>query len=71
MRAKSGRKVTNCILSPPLKTVTDISIYIISSKKEKKILLSSREEIVSAFDVSQSRFNNNTVCNYGALRVSI
>ena len=46
-RAKSGKEVTNCILSPPFRAVTDISIYIIfPGKKEEKILQSLREEKV-------------------------
>ena len=75
--------MTNCILSLPLRTVTDKQLCSISSRKEEKILQSLRQENVtgtpyfllkrpaSAFDIFQSRFNNNTVCNYGALRVSI
>ena len=57
--------MTDCILSLALRTVTD--------KQDRKM---SREPLFlfktpSAFDIFQSGFNNNTVCNYGALRVSI
>ena len=41
-RAKSGREMTDCILSLPLMTVSDKHLYNISSKKEEKILQSLR-----------------------------
>ena len=41
-RAKSGREMTDCILSLPLMTVTDKHLCNISSKKEEKILQSLR-----------------------------
>ena len=41
-RAKSGREMTDCILSLPLITVTDKHLCNISSKKEEKILQSLR-----------------------------
>ena len=41
-RAKSGREMTDCILSLPLMTVTDKHLCNISSKKEEKILQSFR-----------------------------
>ena len=67
------------LLSLPLKT-QDKHICIISSKKEKDCSRYKRKMLLdqlflfkmpSAFDIFQSQFNNNTVCNYGALRVSI
>ena len=73
--------MTDCILSLPLKTVTDKHLYVISNKKMRRYC--SRYdgkmlrdplflfETPSAFDIFQSQFNNDTVCNYGALRVSI
>ena len=41
-RAKSGREMTDCILSLPLMTVTNKHLCNISSKKEEKILQSLR-----------------------------
>ena len=41
-RAKSGREMTDRILSLPLMTVTDKHLCNISSKKEEKILQSLR-----------------------------
>ena len=41
-RAKSGREMTDCILSLPLMTVSDKHLYNISSKKGEKILQSLR-----------------------------
>ena len=69
--------MTHCILSPLLGVVVDISIYIVFPvQKEEKILQSLRDkklqeplflfETSNAFDMSQSRFNNHTVSNYGA-----
>ena len=36
--AKSGREMTHCILSLPLRDITDKHICMISSKKDKKVL---------------------------------
>ena len=81
MGAKSGREMTDCILSLPLETITDKQLCIICNKRKRR--KSSRYDgkmlrdplflfkTPSAFDIFQSQFNNDTVCNYGALRVSI
>ena len=45
-QAKSGREMTNCILSLPLRNVTDKHLCSISSEKEEKILQSLRQENV-------------------------
>ena len=79
-RAKSGREMTDCILSLPLRTVTDKHLCISSKKRREDIaVVKIRKcngnryffETSSAFDIFQSRSNNNNFCNYGALRVSI
>ena len=74
--------MTDCILSLPLRTITDKHICIISNKKKRRYCSRyNRRKFYgtryfflkkpSAFDIFQSRFNNNTVCSYGTLRVSI
>ena len=73
--------MTGCILSLPLRSVTGKHLYIISNKKKRRYCScydgkTLRDplflfETPSAFDIFQSQFNNDTVCNYGALRVSI
>ena len=73
--------MTDCILSLPLRTVTDKHLYIISNKKKRRYFSRYDRKMLrdplflfktpSAFDMFQCQFNNDTVCNYGALKVSI
>ena len=73
--------MTDCILSLPLRTITDRHICIISNKKKRRYCSRYNRKMLrdplflfkmpGAFDRFQSQFSNNTVCNYGALRVSI
>ena len=78
---RNSVEMTGCILSLPLRTVTDKHICIISSKKKRRYCSPYNRKMLqnplflfktpSAFDIFQSQFNNNMVCNYGTLRVSI
>ena len=84
-RANSGREMTagmtGCILSLPLRPITDRHICIICNKKKRRYCSRYNRKMLrgpfflfktpSAFDIFQSQFSNNTVCNYSALGVSI